>query len=265
MLTKATEKHRGLIMDYCLAEPNINIFIIGDIENFGFHTNFQEVWIQTLGDKLVGIVLRYHDNFIIYSKDLDLDINEIKILLTKRDANIISGKLSVIDLLYPLIKNKYSKRDMYFCELLNNSKLIKDTSEVKIAEDIDGMEIALAYEKIEEFSGLYSSGIDSRYKQIATRIKTKEGVHMFIKQEGEIISHGNTTAETSGSAIVGGILTISEYRNRGLASKVISAICQNLYLRGKSACLFFDNPEAGKIYYKLGFKNIDNWAILGRK
>jgi len=265
MLTKATEKHRRLIMNYCLLEPNINLFIIGDIENFGFNTDFQEVWIQTIGDKLVGIVLRYHDNFIIYSKDLDLEINEIVTLLSTRNANIISGKLTVIDLFYPMVKSKYSKRDMYFCQLLNTSKLIEDTSEVETAESIDAMEIALAYEQVEEFSGVYSSGLDSRYKQIASRIKTKEGVHMFIKKDGKIISHGNTTAETSVSAIVGGILTIPEFRKRGLASKMVSALCQNLYLRGKSACLLFDNPEAGEIYHKLGFQNIDKWAILGRK
>ncbi|MBZ9685856.1 GNAT family N-acetyltransferase [Clostridium estertheticum] len=265
MLTKATEKHRELIMNYCLAEPNINLFIIGDIENFGFETDFQEVWIQTLGHKLVGVVLRYHDNFIIYSKDLDLEINEIEILLSTRDVNIISGKLTVIDLFYPVVKSKYSKRDMYFCQLLDISKLIEDTSEVETAESIDAMEISLAYEQIEEFSGLYSSGIDSRYKQIASRIKTKEGVHMFIKKDGKIVSHGNTTAETSVSAMVGGILTIPAYRKQGLSSKIISALCQNLFLKGKSACLFFDNPEAGEIYHKLGFRNIDNWAILGRK
>ena len=104
MLTKAMETHRELIMNYCLEEPNINLFIIGDIENFGFDTDFQEVWIQTLDDKLVGIVLRYHDNFIIYSKDLDLEINEIESLLSTRDVKIISGKLAVIELLYPIIK-----------------------------------------------------------------------------------------------------------------------------------------------------------------
>ena len=265
MLTKATEKHRESIMNYCLEESNINLFIIGDIENFGFDTDFQEVWIQTSGDKLVGIVLRYHDNFIIYSKNLDLEINEIENLLSTRDVKIISGKLAVIDLLYPVLKNKYSKRDMYFCELMSTSKLIKDTSEVEIAEHIDAMDIALAYEQIEGFSGLYSSGIESRHEQISSRIKTKEGVHMFIKKDGKIVSHGNTTAETSVSAMVGGILTIPEYRKQGLASKMVSALCQNLYLRGKSACLFFDNPEAGEIYYKLGFRNIDKWAILGRR
>ncbi|MBM6839507.1 GNAT family N-acetyltransferase, partial [Clostridium saudiense] len=33
MLRLASEKDRREVLDYCLEEPNINLFIIGDIEN----------------------------------------------------------------------------------------------------------------------------------------------------------------------------------------------------------------------------------------
>lgn len=265
MLIKATEKERQLIMNYCLAEPTINLFIIGDIENFGFDTDFQEIWIQTVDERITGIVLRYHDNFILYSRNLDMDFDEVKTLINSNVVRIISGKCSVIELLYPLIKDKYSKRDMYFCELKDASRLIEDTSGVVTAQEEDAMEIALAYEKIEEFSGVYSSGLENRYKQITCRIVTKEGVHMFISQDGTIVSHGNTTAETSVSGMIGGVLTLPEYRNLGHASKVVSALCKSLISRGKLACLFFDNPKAGNIYYRLGFENIGKWCVLGVK
>ena len=35
--------------------------------------------------------------------------------------------------------------------------------------------------------------------------------------------------------------------------------------QGKSARLFFYNEEAGKIYYKLGFEDIDKWCMLIKK
>jgi predicted GNAT family acetyltransferase len=265
MLRKAAEKDRSIVMDYCLKEPNINLFIIGDIENFGFDTDFQDVWIQEFDGQTAGIVLRYHDNFVVYSRELNGDFNEIKNLLDTQNVKIISGQKKIMDLFYPLVKDKFSKRDMYFCELADKSKLIADNAEVITARSTDVMEIALVYEKIGEFSGIYSQGFESRYKQIASRIETGEGIHMLIKQDNKIVSHGNTTAETSVSGMVGGILTLPEYRNRGYASKIVSALCQSLSDRGKSACLFFDNPDAGKIYHRLGFKDIDMWSILGRK
>lgn len=265
MLIKANEKHRFIIMDYCKSEPSINLFIMGDIENFGFDSEFQDVWMQELNDKLVGVVLRYHDNFIVYSKDLDMDIEEVNCLLSKMDSKVISGKLSVINLLYPLVAENYNKKEMFFCELKDGSSLRKEETDIVVAEYEDAMEIAETYGLIEEFKGMYSEDVQERYKQISTRIKTKEGIHMFMKENGKIISHGNTTAETSVAGMIGGIFTLPEYRNNGLGSKMVGALASSLISRGKSACLFFNNPDAGKIYYKLGFKNIDKWAILGRK
>ena len=264
MLIKANEEHRSKILDYCKSEPSINLFIMGDIENFGFSSEFQDVWMQVIGGKLVGVVLRYHDNFIIYSKDLDIDIEEINCLLSNMDSKVISGKLSVINLLYPLVAENYSKKEMFFCELKDGSSLRKEETNIVVAEYEDAMEIAEAYGLISEFKGMYSDDVQERYKQISTRIKTKEGIHMFMKENGRIICHGNTTAETSIAGMIGGIFTIPEYRNKGLGSKMVEALCSSLLSRGKSPCLFFNNPEAGKIYYKLGFKDIDKWAILGR-
>lgn len=265
MLIKAKEKHRVEIMNYCKVEPAINLFIIGDIENFGFDSEFQDVWMQVINNKLVGVVLRYHDNFIVYSKDLDMNVEEISELLAGMDSKVISGKLSVINLLYPLVAEKYTKKEMFFCELKDGSSLRKEEIDVVVATCEDAMEIAEAYGLISEFKGMYSDDVQERYKQINTRIKTGEGIHMYIKENGNIISHGNTTAETSVAGMIGGIFTLPEYRNKGLGSKMVEALSYSLLSRGKSACLFFNTPEAGKIYHRVGFKDIDKWAILGRK
>lgn len=269
MLTKSTEKDRTLILNYCMAEPNMNLFIIGDIENFGFDSDFQDVWVQTSEDKIVGVVLRYHDNFIIYSKDMDMDTDEVIELLNAQSVKIVSGKLEAINQIYPQLEEKFTRREMYFCELKDSSKLRADipanAPKVITAEVDDAMEIAKVYDQIDEFEGLYSSDIDNRCWQIESRIRSKEGVHMFIKEGEKIICHGNTTAETSTSGMIGGILTLPEYRNQGLASQIVASLCRSLFSRGKSACLFYDNPEAGNIYHRVGFEIIGKWAVLGRK
>lgn len=265
MLIKAKEEHRSKIMGYCMTEPSINLFIMGDIENFGFNSEFQDVWMQTIDNKLAGVVLRYHDNFIVYSKDLDMDVQEINHLLASLDSKVISGKLSIINLLYPLVAENYNKKEMFFCELKDGSSLSKEETNIVVAGCEDAMDIAEAYGLISEFKGMYSDDVKERYKQISTRIKRREGIHMFMKENGNIISHGNTTAETGVAGMIGGIFTLPECRRKGLGSKMVEALCTSLLLRGKTACLFFNNPEVGKIYYRLGFKDIDKWAILGRK
>jgi predicted GNAT family acetyltransferase len=281
MLTKATKLDQGLILDYCMAEPNINIFIIGDIETHGFESDFQDVWIQTNqnillknGDEtapnhLTGIVLRYHDNFIVYSEKNDMDFSEVLDFLKTQSkthqVNIISGKKSVVEPLYLALGEDYRKREMSFCALKDASKLLSDTSKTQVATMSDAREIAETYGQIAEFAGLYSADPEQRYQQIAKRIESGEGVHVVVKADGSIISHGNTTAETSVSAMIGGVFTLPEYRRKGYASTIVSALCHVLIKKGKSACLFYDNPESERLFQKLGFETIENWTILGRQ
>lgn len=249
-------------MKYCLGEPNINLFILGDIENFGFENDFQEVWFQTAEDRLTGIVMRYYDNLILYSKDLNMDFEEVKTLLDTQNVRIISGKGTVMDNFYPLIANQFLKREMTFCELADPSKLAEGADEVLVAQEADAVEIAEVYGRISEFAGIYASEVETRRKQIANRIKSKEGVHMFIRRGGKIISHANSAGETSVSGMLGGILTLPEYRNQGLASKVISALCRDLAQHGKSACLFYSNSKVEKLFQRLGFQATNKWTIL---
>ncbi len=282
MITKATKLDQGLILDYCMAEPNINIFIIGDIETHGFESDFQDVWVQTkpnillkngdetLPNPLTGIVLRYHDNFIVYSQKNDMDFFEVldflQIQSKTHQVNIISGKKSVVEPLYLALGKDYSKREMSFCALKDASKLLSDTTKTLIATVSDAREIAETYGQIAEFAGLYSADPERRYQQIAKRIESGEGVHVVVRgANGPIISHGNTTAETSVSAMIGGVFTLPEHRRNGYASTIVSALCHALIKKGKSACLFYDNPESERLFKKLGFETIENWTILGRQ
>ncbi|SCK03856.1 Predicted acetyltransferase [uncultured Clostridium sp.] len=263
MLRLAIENDRREILEYCLEERNINLFIIGDIENFGFDKEFQNVWIQYNEESITGIILRYHTNFIVYSKKLDIDFEEVVELLIKNDAKVISGKLSVVNRIYEFIDSNYNKREMFFCEFRDESKLeVVCEKSIEIATADDSMDIAKAYGDIKEFEGMYSNDINERYNQINNRIISKEGIHIFIKENGKIIAHGNTTATTTVNSMIGGIFTTPEHRNKGLASKVVTELVRLLLKEGKSACLFFDNEEAGKIYYRLGFENIDKWCML---
>ncbi|WP_328585888.1 hypothetical protein [Rossellomorea aquimaris] len=49
-------------------EPAENLFIIGDIEAFGYEQDFQKIWGDFDEDgNLRGILLKYRENFIPYS------------------------------------------------------------------------------------------------------------------------------------------------------------------------------------------------------
>jgi hypothetical protein len=85
----------------------------------------------------------------------------------------------------------------------------------------------------------------------------------YIAEDGDkIICTAASTAESSDMAMIIGVATHKDYRNRGLASAVVSKLCSDLLSEGKTPCLFYDNPNAGKIYNRLGFKVIGKWKML---
>lgn len=264
MLIKAKEINRKEILEYCIQEPSINLFIIGDIELYGFDSKFQDVWIQKDLDVIKGIVLRYHQNFILYGKD-KMNLTEIIGLFKRHKVNIISGKASIINHLYPLIKESYNIKEMNFAELSNDDLLEKEFSNVITANKEDSNDIVMAYEHIKEFEYLYPGGFEDRKKQVLNRIVSGEGIHMFIKKNGQIVSHANTAAETSQSAMIGGVMTLPDERRSGFAKTVVSALCQRLMDDGKKACLFYKGETSKVLFSSLGFKDVDKWIVLGEK
>ena len=53
-------------------------------------------------------------------------------------------------------------------------------------------------------------------------------------------------------------------RGRGYASAVVSALCRDNFAAGRQfLCLFYDNPAAGRIYHRIGFRDVGVYTILG--
>ncbi len=263
MIRKLEEKDRKETLEFLSVEPSINLFAIGDIESFGFDEDFQEVWGYFYNNNLIGVLLRYHQNFIPYWQRNDFNPNEfIDIIKNSPVKNrMISGKKSILENFENVFDN-YMKRETYFCELKKAESLLEDTSEVKLAEISDKYRIPEFINNIKEFN--HSHNITP--EQFEKKLITNSGKSYYIENsKGELVSIAQTTAENSMSAMVVGVATRPDYRRKGLVSKCMSKLCMDYIQEGKTLCLFYDNPEAGKIYNRIGFKEIEKWTMITEK
>ena len=90
---------------------------------------------------------------------------------------------------------------------------------------------------------------------------SKAAVGGFLN--GRMISTASTSAENSESAMVVGVATAKEFRGKGYASAVVSALCKDCFARGKKyLCLFYSNPVAGRIYNRIGFQELGEYGML---
>lgn len=260
MIRKLKEEDRARILDFLSEEAAINLFIIGDIENFGFDEDFQELWASfDEEENIEGVLLRYNESYIPYYKSSQFDISGFKSIIELDETNkILSGKESIVDHFRGILRQP-SEKGMYFCELREKGKLKDYGEEIKIATVEDAVRIYDLLEEIEEFQATDTNSVE----RIERIIRTKAGrIYYMEDDEGTIMTVTQTTAENSKSAMVVGVATRKAYRKRGYMSQCLSKLCNDLLSEGKSLCLFYNNPEAGSVYHKMGFESIGRWKML---
>lgn len=259
MIRKLIEQDRQLVLDYVGKQPSINLFMIGDIEQFGFEKDFQDVWgkFDEQGN-LKAVLLRYTNNFIPYYEDVDEDLVCFKEIISSYPSpKVISGKADLLHKFKDIFKLDKEK-SAYFCELKDGQNLVTWDDTIKVATGNDAEKIYNLLESIDEFSDTVNDKA-----MIKNRLEDKSGRAYYIENDkGDMVSIVQTTAENSKSAMVVGVATKVGYRENGYMSKCLSRLCSDLLKEGKTLYLFYDNPKAGKVYHKIGFKEIGRWTML---
>jgi predicted GNAT family acetyltransferase len=258
MIVKTDQSWHEKVMDYLSEEPALNLFIIADIENFGYETDFQEIWadVDETGD-IHGILLRYMGNYLPYSKG-NINAKEFSEIINEDTTyEMLSGKKEITEQFRPYVKFERTK-ETYFAELKDANLLKKDSSRTQIQQaelhDVDSlMELK---SQIKEFEIRQTAR-----QSLEQALTTNTGRTYFIKENNIVVSCASTTAENSLSAMIVGVCSHPDKRNHGLASLCMQALCYDVLSEGKALCLFYDNPKAGSIYKRLGFKDIGFWSM----
>ena len=95
MIKKATVEDRELLLALANEAPSENLFIIGDIETYGFDKDYQEIWYEEIDGKMESIYLKYRDNAVIYSSSNKMNPKEVVDLLDSeisKDINVYIGE-----------------------------------------------------------------------------------------------------------------------------------------------------------------------------
>lgn len=234
-----------------------NLFILGDIEAYGYDQDFQKLW----GDfdekgNLRAVLLKFYKNYIPYAADANFDHEGLASVVSKDpEFRSLNGLKSVASLVMPWIRRKQiESRELYYtkCDRLQE---ITTSWQAKIAtvQDID--RLMDLYRQIPSFIDI---------NPVTKRIDMEKGVARtyYIEMDGQIVSSASTAAENTGSAMIVGVCTLKAYRKKGMASDCLYQLCRDVMAEGKELCLFYDNPDAGRIYERLGFKCIDKWLMV---
>lgn len=260
MIRKLDERDSNNLMKLIMDEPEYNLYIIGDVENFGYSQDFLELFGEFDEYGVISAVLvRYFGIFNLYAKDR-FDVNGFVNIMKGYDKlGMLVGKTEIISR-FEGTSLGFNKSELHHFAVLRELKpefKMDKKVIVKKASMEDIGKIADLKDTISEFS----RG-SNNFKEILLNDFKAGTVHgYYVEVDGNMVSYAQTSAENSKSAMVVSVMTDKKYRKKGLASACLKVLCDDLVKQRKTLCLFYKNPEAGAIYRRLGFKEIGLWSM----
>lgn len=263
LFRKVTEIDHDAIFPFLACRPAKNLFILGDIEAFGYETAFQEVWAYfDSNGRVRTVLLRYYGTYVLSTESGEGFDDVLRILSANTAWTVLQGSYEdLVDFQKAVDYSPSKIRSFYFAERSPGTPRPHiDTSDVKAATMDEIEPLFRLRRSIKEFE----SSATTR-ESLRQSFEANTGIHYYIADEqGRMLASASTAAENSISAMVVGVCTNPQYRRQGLATRCLSALCDTYDERGKTLCLFYDNPEAGRIYHRLGFHDIDKWTQFYR-
>lgn len=265
------ENDREAVMDYVSLEPEMNIFITGDIEKFGMEDPVNLYALENEDGSWDSIVCKFYANFVCYSQNPLFDAEAMSDLIRKSSNNCflgsINGKYEVIDALSPYFE-ELDMRSLHlaFLDLVYHDDIAPAPEGVTIRrltyDDYD--ELFELLDSMHEYRGLYSDTASREMAKKQKRANEERGcVSYGAFYKGKLVSAASTSAASSESAMVVGIGTRDDLRGNGLATSVVATLCQDCLDSGmKFLALFYENPSAGRIYHRIGFGSVGKYGML---
>ncbi len=268
-MKKLEEKDREKILEYVGQEPEMNLFFIGDIENHGIDTEEVSIFALEDAEGWDCVLLKYFDFYIIYSQKKQYRASQVADFLKGRTVDCISGKTELVRQLQPYYP-ELKLQETYMCRcgreelltdrIINPGSSAQENVILRKLELEDIPQIMKLNMLIEEFAPTYSDPEKSE-QQLKTDLPVNLSVGVF--EGDELAAIARTSASNSISAMIVDVATAPEKRGKGYASMAVRELCRSSFAGGrKFLCLFYDNPAAGRIYHRIGFRETGSYAMM---
>jgi len=258
MIRKLTSADREIAQTLLQREPEINLYMLGNMEAIGFDADFCEFW----GDfdergELRGIADRYFTGWVVYGRP-DADWEALAALIDDdATATRLQDNPGGIPSLLPLL-SRHRAAEVNVEELMRLSAV--DFTPQSIPEGVTVRRATL--DDKDALVDFYRDAGNMHRSEAGIERPLRDTTVFVGTREGKIVCTALTNAEIADRAMIGGVYTLPDERGKGTARAVVSVLCADLLQRGKTPALYWVNPSAGKVYRTLGFKAIGEWRAV---
>lgn len=261
MYTKAVAHDQKRMLQILNQDPACALFIAGDLKQFGFESDFQELFIDEDASGIHGIYLRNRNNLVLYIVDQVLEVKALIQLFEREEITIISGVKAQMNQLPQSILDQIEQRETYFCECHHLEKTNTLAQKAQI-QDVEALVDSIM--QIEEFD-LDKSLREDRIQHLRYQFDHNDKTVYCVKIQNEIVSAASEGVNSDVAMRMVGVYTAMGHRKNGYARACVENLTQNALDRNLVPCLFYDHPKAGQLYHVLVYQTFDTWVLGSKK
>jgi uncharacterized protein len=236
-------------------------FIISDLMRNNYSGENFEVYGEFEDNKLQSILLNNFVNLTYYS-NTDRSVEVYKDIIKDLSINKISGPNKLVEKLIPFVK--VQSDGLSYMGYVDEVVLKRKYQDLPIRFITTEEEIGLQYDLListEEYIGVLPDNretyINEQKKSMNSNSRTA-----YLLVDGKMVSSCSTVTEYDKSAIVIGVVTNPDFRNKGYGSEVLIGLFETLLKEGKYPYLFYNNPAARRVYKKIGMEEVCEWRVV---
>ncbi len=267
-MRRLTEADREAAIRYAAREPDYNLFILGDILNHGLDGDQVEAFVvdgNGNSESYDALLLRYRNSYVVCSHHDGFRADLLGTFLRGQRMDSLCGKAETVEKLLPWFPDRRVKRD--YLSVLTEvagalSPLPDGLYERMLAPDDADAAVEL-YAGIEEFAANYVGKEKDQADNLRFNLANGGRGAGVFDRAGCLAAIACTSAENPLSAMIVGVATRADCRRMGLATRLVSRLCRLCLDDGLlMLCLFYDNPDAGSIYRRIGFRERGGFTLV---
>jgi len=261
---RLTELHRPALTTLLEREPGHSLFLSARLSRFSLDASLARSWGMFLHHQLLAALMLAGGRALPYALS-GVDITPLARLAAGEGFDFTLGRADVVDALLAACPPDWVvRREEHYLATLNQPQacLLRVVSPlgalVRRADPRDLDQLARLYLGADGFEGLSS---DQLRQVLSGRV---HALRTYVAElRGHLISAASTSAEAPAAAMIGGVWTAPQARNRGLSTAVVAALCRELLAEGRHPYLFYrqDNAPAAALYAKVGFHVAGHWSV----
>lgn len=266
LVRRLDEPDRSALDALLSTEPGFSIFLAANLYNFSLDATFVRYWGMFEGQRLTSTLMMVGHRAALYAPP-GVDVQPLAETAAALGADFSMGRADLVDaILAASGQQRLARREEHYLAEVPLAPVealpsvsVPDGVVVRRATALDLEPLTRLYVGTDGFEQLSE---DQVRRTMAGRVHS---LRTYVAEvDGYFVAGASTSAETPTAAMIGGVWTAPNARNRGYSTAVVAALTRELLEEQRHPYLFYlvDNTPAARVYSRVGFHTVGPWSIV---